>query len=88
MKRRLAKVHPLFRLPLGSGDPREAWRSTERVFNHSGNVARTTLTRRTDRLFFVEVANPPGERVKVGDGPRRARSRPAQSLTVMSTPDW
>jgi len=63
--RRLARVCPILILPLGSGDPREAWLDAERVFSYSGEPARAVLARQVDCLFFVGEAHEPG--VRVGD---------------------
>ena len=71
VERLLAKVHPILMLPLGSGDPREAWLKEERIFSHSGAPARAVLPRQVDCLFFVETANEPGKRV----GERRKKPR-------------
>ncbi len=62
VERILRRVHPILILPLGSGDPREAWLDEERVFCHSGAPARAVLPRQVDCLFFVEVAGEPGKR--------------------------
>ena len=40
VERQLTRIHPILMLPLGSGDPREAWLGEERVFSHSGAPAR------------------------------------------------
>jgi len=52
VERLLAEVHPILMLPLGSGDPREAWLEEERVFSHSGAPARTRLSQQADCLFL------------------------------------
>jgi len=62
VERVLAGVGPLLLLPLGSGDPREAWLEDERVVSFGGSPGRAVLPRQTDCLFFVERTREPGRR--------------------------
>jgi len=62
IERLLAGVHPLFLLPLRSGDPREAWLEEARVFSQGGSPIHAALARQVDCLFFVREAHAPGTR--------------------------
>ena len=68
IERRLAQVHPIFMLPIGSDDPRDTWLNQERTFSIGGRPAHAVLPRQTDCIFFIETASEPGKRRGRGGG--------------------